>query len=215
MEFVRKFDSFINESFTENDRVEFADTSDGLKVPRTGKILEISGRYAIIEYVLDGNKVKTDVLVSRLRKIEESEEKEDLKNYMFFGNLETIKRSVEKIMAMDSKKVDEILSDGHAWAVDHISTSKDDVEEVAGFLENSEEESQIAPELKLAITEYHQALRKQQKLQKKFINTPKENFNERLELKRDLVACMRDTRAKEDQFRYLLKESGEEDFYEN
>ena len=55
-------------------------------------------------------------------------------NYMFFGNLKTIKRLVDEMLEMDEAKVDAMLSDGHNWAVDHIATSKDDVEEVVNFL---------------------------------------------------------------------------------
>ena len=55
-------------------------------------------------------------------------------NYMFFGNLKTIKRLVDEMLEMDESKVDAILLNGHNWAVDHIATSKDDVEEVFNFL---------------------------------------------------------------------------------
>jgi hypothetical protein len=55
-------------------------------------------------------------------------------NYMFFGNLKTIKRLVDEMLEMDEAKVDAILLDGHNWAVDHIATSKDDIEEVFNFL---------------------------------------------------------------------------------
>ena len=57
-------------------------------------------------------------------------------NYMFFGDLQTLKRSVDAMLQMDPQKVDALLSNGHDWASNHISTSKDDVEEVAGFLMN-------------------------------------------------------------------------------
>lgn len=60
----------------------------------------------------------------------------ELKNYMFFQNLMTIRDAADAILAMDKEVVDSILEDGHAWASDHIATSKDDVEEVAGFLKN-------------------------------------------------------------------------------
>jgi hypothetical protein len=33
--------------------------------------------------------------------------------------------------------VDKIISNGHNWAADHISTSKDDIEEVFNFLKSS------------------------------------------------------------------------------
>lgn len=60
----------------------------------------------------------------------------DSGNYMFFSNLEQIRDQANEILQMSKNKVDRILSDGHAWAVDHISTSKDDIEEVYNFLNN-------------------------------------------------------------------------------
>ena len=57
-------------------------------------------------------------------------------NYMFFGNLKIIKKYVDAMLQMNPDQVQEILSNGHDWAADHIATSKDDVEEVAGFLMN-------------------------------------------------------------------------------
>lgn len=58
-------------------------------------------------------------------------------NYMFFENLKTIKKAVDAMLQLDPTQVDNMLSNGHAWAVDHIATSKDDMEEVSGFLTNS------------------------------------------------------------------------------
>jgi len=58
-------------------------------------------------------------------------------NYMFFENLKTIKKGVDAMLQMDPKQVDRMLSSGHGWAVDHIATSKDDVEEVSGFIMNA------------------------------------------------------------------------------
>jgi len=57
-------------------------------------------------------------------------------NYMFFKNLETIKRCIDDMMEMNQDEVDKILVNGHDWASDHIATSKDDIEEVANFLKN-------------------------------------------------------------------------------
>ena len=62
--------------------------------------------------------------------------KEEKDNYMFFQNLKTIKQAVEEMLVMDPNMVDTILSNGHDWANDHISTSKDDVEEVHNFLKS-------------------------------------------------------------------------------
>lgn len=55
-------------------------------------------------------------------------------NYMFFQNLKNIKKMVDAMLQLDPAQVDQMLSDGHGWAADHIATSKDDVEEVGGFL---------------------------------------------------------------------------------
>jgi hypothetical protein len=66
-----------------------------------------------------------------LRGLKEHQEHE---NYMFFGNLKTIKRLVDEMLEMDESKIDSILSNGHGWATDHIATSKDDIEEVFNFL---------------------------------------------------------------------------------
>jgi hypothetical protein len=57
-------------------------------------------------------------------------------NYMFFGNLKIIKKYVDAMLEMDADKVQQILSNGHDWAADHIATSKDDVQEVGDFLMN-------------------------------------------------------------------------------
>lgn len=55
-------------------------------------------------------------------------------NYMFFQNLKTIHHAVSELLQMDPMQVDKLLSDGHGWAVDHITTSADDVEEVYHFI---------------------------------------------------------------------------------
>lgn len=61
----------------------------------------------------------------------------EMTNYMFFQNLASIKHYIEEIMAMDKNSIDAMISDGHDWAVDHVATSKDDIEEVTGWLRNA------------------------------------------------------------------------------
>jgi hypothetical protein len=63
-----------------------------------------------------------------------SESKSELKHYMFFSNLKAIKSKVEDMLAMDPKKLDKMIDDGHDWANEHIATSKDDVEEVHNWI---------------------------------------------------------------------------------
>lgn len=65
-----------------------------------------------------------------------SEGENAMENYMFFQNLQTINRATSEMLKMDPRYVDAVLSNGHQWAVDHITTSADDVSEVHGFLMN-------------------------------------------------------------------------------
>ena len=58
-------------------------------------------------------------------------------NYMFWQNLKTLVHAGSELLNMDNNKVDALLSDGHGWALDHIATSADDVEEVYHFIEGS------------------------------------------------------------------------------
>lgn len=65
---------------------------------------------------------------------ENSSENDETQNYMFFNNLMTIKRLVDDMLEMNETEVDEMLTNGHNWALDHIATSKDDIEEVYNFI---------------------------------------------------------------------------------
>ena len=58
----------------------------------------------------------------------------EFKNYMFFANLKQIARDIDKIMSLDKKQIDEMISNGHDWAGEHVTTAKDDIEEVTNFL---------------------------------------------------------------------------------
>lgn len=58
----------------------------------------------------------------------------EFQNYMFFNNLKTIHDAIAELMQMDPHAVDQLLSDGHNWATDHLATSADDIEEVYHFL---------------------------------------------------------------------------------
>jgi hypothetical protein len=57
-------------------------------------------------------------------------------NYMFFSNLEQMKRQCELLLELDPHTVDEILSNGHDWADDHISTAKENIDQVFDFMMN-------------------------------------------------------------------------------
>jgi len=65
----------------------------------------------------------------------------DLKHYMFFQNLVTLKHYLDEIMSMDKSKIDALLGQGHDWAIDHLSTSVDDLEEITNWLRSEIEMS--------------------------------------------------------------------------
>ena len=58
-------------------------------------------------------------------------------NYMFWSSLKTIAHASGELLEMDKNMVDRILSNGHGWALDHIATANDDMEEVYHFLANT------------------------------------------------------------------------------
>jgi len=64
------------------------------------------------------------------------EQKEDYANYMFFSNLEQIKRQCEMLLDMDPDKIDDIIQNGHDWADDHISEAKTNLDQVFDFFKN-------------------------------------------------------------------------------
>ena len=57
-------------------------------------------------------------------------------NYMFFSNLEQMKRQCELLVDLDPNMVDEILQNGHDWADDHVSEAKNNMDQVFDFLMN-------------------------------------------------------------------------------
>ncbi len=62
-------------------------------------------------------------------------EHQETQNYMFFSNLENIKRYIDDIMQLPQNVVDNILSE-HDWASDHISVACENIEHVHSFLIN-------------------------------------------------------------------------------
>jgi hypothetical protein len=62
--------------------------------------------------------------------------KEESERYMFFSNLEQMKRQCELLLELDRNMVEGILSDGHDWAQDHIAEAKNNMDQVFDFLMN-------------------------------------------------------------------------------
>ena len=56
--------------------------------------------------------------------------------YMFFSNLEQMRRQCDMLLEMDQSMIEEILENGHDWAQDHISEAKNNMDQVFDFLMN-------------------------------------------------------------------------------
>jgi hypothetical protein len=56
--------------------------------------------------------------------------------YMFFSNLEQMRRQCDLLLDLDPDMVESILENGHDWAQDHISEAKNNMDQVFDFLMN-------------------------------------------------------------------------------
>jgi hypothetical protein len=71
-----------------------------------------------------------------IKKILKEEEEHRSNRYMFFSNLEQIKRQCEILLEKDENEVESILENGHDWAQDHIAEAKNNMDQVFDFLMN-------------------------------------------------------------------------------
>ncbi len=74
------------------------------------------------------------IIKKHLKTLSEGEMPEQ-ENYMFFGNIEQMKRQCELLMGEDKNQIDSILKQ-HDWAQDHISEAKSLLDQVFDFLMN-------------------------------------------------------------------------------
>ena len=61
-------------------------------------------------------------------------------NYMFFSNLQQMKRQIELLMELDREEIEGILQNGHDWADDHIAVAKNNLDQVFDFMMNEVED---------------------------------------------------------------------------
>jgi hypothetical protein len=71
-----------------------------------------------------------------IKKVLREEEEHRSNRYMFFSNLEQIKRQCEILLEKDEDEIESILENGHDWAQDHIAESKNNMDQVFDFLMN-------------------------------------------------------------------------------
>jgi hypothetical protein len=116
------------------------DTEAPEEKPSDDENLNFGGEEEIEENMFIDNPKKLSIFApegseeSQYQKRHNVTEKES-NNYMFWQNLKTIHHAAGELLKMNYDEVDALLSDGHGWALDHMATSADDVEEVYHFIE--------------------------------------------------------------------------------
>jgi hypothetical protein len=69
---------------------------------------------------------------------------QEVADYMFFSNLQQIKRQCEVLLKMDPQQIDEIINEGgHDWADDHVTEAKNNMDQVFDFLMNETKKEYI------------------------------------------------------------------------
>jgi len=64
------------------------------------------------------------------------EEEHMSSRYMFFSNLQQMRRQCDLLLDLDQEMVESILENGHDWAQDHISEAKNNMDQVFDFIMN-------------------------------------------------------------------------------
>ena len=62
--------------------------------------------------------------------------REQSDRYMFFSNLEQMRRQCDLLLDLERDMVDSILDNGHDWAQDHIAEAKNNLDQVFDFMMN-------------------------------------------------------------------------------
>jgi len=71
-----------------------------------------------------------------IRQVIRETHEEKSSRYMFFSNLEQMRRQCDLLLDLDHEMVESILENGHDWAQDHIAEAKNNMDQVFDFLMN-------------------------------------------------------------------------------
>jgi len=79
---------------------------------------------------------KMDRLDRIIRQVLKEENEDRSSRYMFFSNLQQMRRQCDLLLDLDQEMVESILENGHDWAQDHISEAKNNMDQVFDFIMN-------------------------------------------------------------------------------
>jgi hypothetical protein len=83
----------------------------------------------------------TETDIQRIVRKAITEAEHENNRYMFFSNLEQIKRQAELLLELDDDMIHQILENGHDWADDHITVAKENLDQVFDFFMNETQDS--------------------------------------------------------------------------
>lgn len=81
-----------------------------------------------------------------IKKVLREDEEHRSGRYMFFSNLEQMKRQCELLLDLDEEVVESILENGHDWAQDHIAEAKNNMDQVFDFIMNETKNDDVVME---------------------------------------------------------------------
>ena len=65
-----------------------------------------------------------------------SRQEKESSRYMFFSNLQQMRRQCNLLLDLDHEMIESILDNGHDWAQDHIAEAKNNMDQVFDFMMN-------------------------------------------------------------------------------
>jgi hypothetical protein len=71
-----------------------------------------------------------------IKKVIRESHNDHSQRYMFFSNLEQMRRQCDLLLDLDHDMIEQILDNGHDWAQDHIAEAKNNMDQVFDFLMN-------------------------------------------------------------------------------
>ena len=79
-----------------------------------------------------------------IKRVIKETHREETQRYMFFSNLEQMKRQCELLLELDPTMVESILDHGHDWAQDHIAEAKNNMDQVFDFIMNESKKDDMS-----------------------------------------------------------------------
>ena len=79
-----------------------------------------------------------------IKRVIKETHREETQRYMFFSNLEQMKRQCELLLDLEPTMVESILDHGHDWAQDHIAEAKNNMDQVFDFIMNESKKDDMS-----------------------------------------------------------------------